>query len=263
MRAVGRAGREGLSRRQHPRGVRRRRARHDRAGRGGRGARARRAPRCCCIVVSPAIAGSVLARHGTPEQKDRWLRGIGRGDLKIAFAITEPDAGTNTHNLQTKATTRNGGRTAARAPKVFISGVEDADALLVVARTGDQRADRPGPALAVHRRRRRPRAGAHGHPHRPARRRQAVAALLRRRRGAEADRLVGPEHDGPGGRVRRPEPRADHDRGAGDRASGAGRWPRRPSTRASAWCGARRSAPHQGVSHPLAEAQDPARAGAR
>src|SRR5437870_3702809 len=54
------------------------------------------------IVVSPAIAGSVLVRHGMPEQKDRWLRGIGRGDLKIAFAITEPAAGTNTHNLSTK-----------------------------------------------------------------------------------------------------------------------------------------------------------------
>jgi alkylation response protein AidB-like acyl-CoA dehydrogenase len=88
------------------------------------------------IVVSPAIAGSVLVRHGTPEQKDRWLRGIGRGDLKIAFAITEPDAGTNTHNLSTKATRRNGAY-VLRGTKTFISGVEDAQALLVVARTGE------------------------------------------------------------------------------------------------------------------------------
>jgi alkylation response protein AidB-like acyl-CoA dehydrogenase len=87
------------------------------------------------IVVSPAIAGSVLARHGSPEQKERWLRGIGRGDLKIAFAITEPDAGTNTHNLAMTATRRNGSY-VLRGTKVFISGVEDADALLVVARTG-------------------------------------------------------------------------------------------------------------------------------
>jgi alkylation response protein AidB-like acyl-CoA dehydrogenase len=87
------------------------------------------------IVVSPAIAGSVLSRHGSPEQKDRWLRGIGRGDKKIAFAITEPDAGTNTHNLSTTATRRNGSY-VLRGTKVFISGVEDADALLVVARTG-------------------------------------------------------------------------------------------------------------------------------
>jgi alkylation response protein AidB-like acyl-CoA dehydrogenase len=87
------------------------------------------------IVVSPAIAGSVLARHGSPEQKDRWLRGIGRGDLKVAFAITEPDAGTNSHNLSTTAKRSDGGY-VLRGTKTFISGVEDADALLVVARTG-------------------------------------------------------------------------------------------------------------------------------
>ena len=77
----------------------------------------------------------MLARHGTPEQKERWLRGIGRGDLKVAFAITEPDAGTNTHNLSTSAERRNGSY-VLRGTKTFISGVEDADALLVVARTG-------------------------------------------------------------------------------------------------------------------------------
>jgi alkylation response protein AidB-like acyl-CoA dehydrogenase len=77
----------------------------------------------------------VLARHGTPEQKERWLRGIGRGDLRVAFAITEPDAGTNTHNLSTRAERRNGSY-VLRGTKTFISGVEDAHALLVVARTG-------------------------------------------------------------------------------------------------------------------------------
>ena len=87
------------------------------------------------IVVSPAIAGSVLVRHGTAEQKDRWLRGIGRGDLKICFAITEPDAGTNTHNLATRAEKVNGSY-RLKGTKVFISGVEDAEAMLVVARTG-------------------------------------------------------------------------------------------------------------------------------
>src|SRR2546430_1552307 len=87
------------------------------------------------LLVSPAIAGSVLARHGTTEQKERWLRGIGRGDLRVAFAITEPDAGTNTHNLSTRAERRNGSY-VLRGTKTFISGVEDAHALLVVARTG-------------------------------------------------------------------------------------------------------------------------------
>jgi len=89
------------------------------------------------ILVSPAIAGSVLARHGSPEQRARWLRGIGRGDLRMAFAITEPDAGTNTHNLAMQATRTDGGW-RLRGTKVFISGVEMAHALFVVARTGER-----------------------------------------------------------------------------------------------------------------------------
>jgi alkylation response protein AidB-like acyl-CoA dehydrogenase len=89
------------------------------------------------LVVSPAIAGSVLARHASEAQKDHWLRGIGRGELKVAFAITEADAGTNTHNLATKAERRGEhGPWVIKGTKVFISGVEDADAILVVARTG-------------------------------------------------------------------------------------------------------------------------------
>ena len=90
------------------------------------------------ILVSPAIAGSVLARHGSPEQRERWLRGIGRGDLRMAFAITEPDAGTNTHNLAMQATRTDDGGWRLRGTKVFISGVEMAHALFVVARTGER-----------------------------------------------------------------------------------------------------------------------------
>jgi len=86
------------------------------------------------IVVSPAIVGNILAKHGTPAQKDRWLRGIGRGTTKIAFAITEADAGSNSHRLATSLR-RDGARFLLNGQKTFISGVEDADAVLVVART--------------------------------------------------------------------------------------------------------------------------------
>ena len=70
------------------------------------------------IVVSPAIVGSILSRHGTPEQKDRWLRGIAAGTTKVAFAITEPDAGTNSHNLadRARAPTASASCCAARRP---------------------------------------------------------------------------------------------------------------------------------------------------
>ena len=89
------------------------------------------------LVVSPAIAGSILARHGSEEQKDRWLRGIGAGTTKIAFAVTEPDAGTNTHKITTRATPDGSGGYRIRGQKVFISGVEDAHELMVVTRMED------------------------------------------------------------------------------------------------------------------------------
>jgi alkylation response protein AidB-like acyl-CoA dehydrogenase len=85
------------------------------------------------IVVSPAIVGSILARHGTDEQRERWLPGIAAGTTRVAFAITEPDAGTNSHNLSTAATPSDGGY-VLRGTKTYISGVEDAQAILVVAR---------------------------------------------------------------------------------------------------------------------------------
>jgi alkylation response protein AidB-like acyl-CoA dehydrogenase len=85
------------------------------------------------LVVSSAIAGSILIRHGSDEQKERWLRGIAAGSTCVAFAITEPDAGTNSHNLRTELR-REGDRYLLSGQKVFISAVEDADAVLVVAR---------------------------------------------------------------------------------------------------------------------------------
>ena len=86
------------------------------------------------IVVSPAIVGSILARHGTDEQKERWLPASRAGTTKIAFAITEPDAGSNSHNLSTAARARDGAL-RPRGTKTSSPGVEDADAILVVARS--------------------------------------------------------------------------------------------------------------------------------
>src|SRR5699024_9084633 len=45
------------------------------------------------MVVSPAICGTVLSRFGTPEQRQRWLPGLADASTIMAFAITEPDAG--------------------------------------------------------------------------------------------------------------------------------------------------------------------------
>lgn len=87
------------------------------------------------LLVSSAISGEVISTYGTAEQRELWLPGLASGESKIVFAITEPDAGTNTHRLSTTATLE-GGDYVLRGQKYFISGVDDAGAVLVVARSG-------------------------------------------------------------------------------------------------------------------------------
>ncbi|HZZ47901.1 MAG TPA: acyl-CoA dehydrogenase family protein [Pseudonocardia sp.] len=85
-------------------------------------------------VVSPTICGSIIEAFGSDELKARWLPGIASGETIMAFAITEPDAGSNSHNISTNAK-KVGGEWVLRGTKYYISGVDESDAILVVART--------------------------------------------------------------------------------------------------------------------------------
>ena len=95
------------------------------------------------VLVSSAICGEMLARYGSEEQKQHWLPGIASGGRKMVFAITEPDAGSNSHRLATTAT-RDGGEWVLQGTKHYISGVDEADAILVVTRTGRDEATGQG-----------------------------------------------------------------------------------------------------------------------
>jgi alkylation response protein AidB-like acyl-CoA dehydrogenase len=87
------------------------------------------------LLVSPGIIGTILARHGSPEQKQRWLPGIANARLRFSFALTEPGAGSNSHNISTVAR-RDGQRYIVNGQKYYISGVDECDHILVVTRTG-------------------------------------------------------------------------------------------------------------------------------
>jgi alkylation response protein AidB-like acyl-CoA dehydrogenase len=87
------------------------------------------------MLVSPALCTSVLIRHGSPEQCRELLPALASGEAKIAFAITEPDAGSNSHNVSTQAV-RDGDVYRLHGTKYYISGVDEARWLMVVARTG-------------------------------------------------------------------------------------------------------------------------------
>lgn len=76
-----------------------------------------------------------LLRHGSPEQKERWLPGIASGELRLqAFAVTEPDAGSDTTRISTFAE-RRGDRYVVNGQKVFISRVQHSDLMVLLART--------------------------------------------------------------------------------------------------------------------------------
>jgi alkylation response protein AidB-like acyl-CoA dehydrogenase len=110
------------------------------------------------LLVSAAISAGMIVEFGTEEQRTTWLPGLADGTVKMVFAITEPDAGSNTLRMSTTAA-RDGEDWRLTGTKCYISGVDEADALLVVARTGqDERGARlslfivptDAPGLAKH-----------------------------------------------------------------------------------------------------------------
>ncbi len=100
------------------------------------------------LIVSPAICASVIAKYGTEEQKREWLPPMASGEVKMAFGITEPDAGSNTHKLSTSAERVQGGY-RIRGTKYYISGADESAALLVVARTDETTGSREALSLFI------------------------------------------------------------------------------------------------------------------
>jgi alkylation response protein AidB-like acyl-CoA dehydrogenase len=98
-------------------------------------------------LVINSITAPIISTHGDEALKRAWLPGLADGSLKIAFAITEPDAGTNTHRISTVAR-KNGNGWTLNGRKYWTSAVDEADAIMVVARgeTVDARG-RPGLSL--------------------------------------------------------------------------------------------------------------------
>ncbi len=101
------------------------------------------------MVVSPAIVGTIVAQYGTEEQKKRWLPGIADGSTTIAFSITESDAGSNSHQIITTGYREPDGGWRLKGGKTFISGVDEVENVLVVARTEDAKTGNLKPALFI------------------------------------------------------------------------------------------------------------------
>lgn len=88
-------------------------------------------------VISPAIVGSILAAHASEEMKREWLPGIADGTRKVAFGLTEPDAGSNSHEITTTAR-RDGDGWVISGQKYYISAIDQCEAVLLVTRDADE-----------------------------------------------------------------------------------------------------------------------------
>jgi acyl-CoA dehydrogenase len=76
-----------------------------------------------------------LLRHGSKDQKEEYLPRIAAGELRLqAFAVTEPEAGTDTTSIQTTAT-REGDHYVVNGRKIYISRVKQSDLMILLART--------------------------------------------------------------------------------------------------------------------------------
>ena len=86
------------------------------------------------LVLTEVFGAISIMRHGTNEQKQKYLPGIARGEVEFCMGLTEPDAGSNTLNTKTRAK-KVGDKWIIDGNKTFISGADRAKAMLLVART--------------------------------------------------------------------------------------------------------------------------------
>jgi acyl-CoA dehydrogenase len=88
------------------------------------------------------VMGTLL-RHGSEDQKRRYLPAIAAGELRLqAFGVTEPDAGSDTTSIRTRAR-RDGDRYLISGQKIWTSRARQSDLMLLLARTGEPGDDRP------------------------------------------------------------------------------------------------------------------------
>ena len=86
------------------------------------------------MAANNSPVAAALLKEGTAEQKQRYLGGLARGDLVGAILLTEPDAGSDAANIQTKAS-RRGDRYFLNGIKQFITAGRTADLAMIVAVT--------------------------------------------------------------------------------------------------------------------------------
>lgn len=87
-------------------------------------------------LVIASICAPIIESFGSHELKNKWLPGLANGTRRMAFGITEPDAGSNTHKVTTTATRTDKGW-ALNGAKYWCSGIDASEAVMIVARDAE------------------------------------------------------------------------------------------------------------------------------
>jgi len=88
------------------------------------------------VAVQNGLMATPLLRAGTPEQLERWLPDVATGRRFASYALTEPDAGSDTAAIRTRATEESDGTWVVRGTKQWITNGGFASVFLLFARTG-------------------------------------------------------------------------------------------------------------------------------
>lgn len=91
------------------------------------------------ILGSHTLSCHMIAKHGTEEQRSRFLPDLASGERRTGLALTEPDAGSDLQGIKTRAV-RDGGEYVIRGTKMWITNARHADPLPVLVKT-DPEAD--------------------------------------------------------------------------------------------------------------------------
>lgn len=93
------------------------------------------------IGIQNAIPATMLVRHGTPAQQERWLKPLARGELLVGFALSEPDSGSDPASMRAQAV-REGDGWVLNGMKAWATNGGTADVMMVMARTDTAEARR-------------------------------------------------------------------------------------------------------------------------
>jgi alkylation response protein AidB-like acyl-CoA dehydrogenase len=95
-----------------------------------------------------ALGAEAISRLGDEAQRAAWLPRLAEGEAKVAFALTEPGAGSDAAALRTRGE-RRGARLVINGQKVFITGAAVSDVIITAVRTGPRTSEAKGISLVL------------------------------------------------------------------------------------------------------------------